>query len=122
MQDGQAVYFNVHKQYLDPDHVARHAADYDDEKKEWYWDKCDTLHKEQHTIMKSLADYGYSGLDNCTKVCHFLKRVQRTELEAMVSVVHAQPEKYNMDFDATVSCLCKKNNKEGLSNAICPYC
>ena len=40
-----------------PDHVARHATEaekrlqnslYDNEKKEWVWDNCVALHKEQH--------------------------------------------------------------------------
>ena len=48
MQDGQAVFFNIHKHFLGPDHVARHAADakgklqnslYDGERKMWDWDK-----------------------------------------------------------------------------------
>ena len=27
MQDGQAVFFSIHKQYLGPDHVAKQAAE-----------------------------------------------------------------------------------------------
>ena len=26
-QDGQAVYFNIHKRFFNPDHVAREAAE-----------------------------------------------------------------------------------------------
>ena len=68
-QDVPAVYLDIHKQYLGTDHVARQTAEadrklqlssYDSEKKEWDWDKFVTLHKENHAIIDSLTDYGYS--------------------------------------------------------------
>ena len=45
---------------------------YDGEQKGWDWDKYVALHKEQHAIIVSLTDYGYSGMDNGAKVCNFL--------------------------------------------------
>ena len=39
---------------------------YDGEKKGWDWNKYVALHKEQHTIMASLGDCGYSGIDDST--------------------------------------------------------
>ena len=77
MQNSQAVYFNIHNCFLSPDHVARQATEaerklqdshYGGERKSWDWDKYVALHKEQHAIMESLTDYGYSGMDNGTKV------------------------------------------------------
>ena len=53
--------------------------------------------------MENLVDYGYSGMDNGTKVRHFLQGIKSSELEAAVNVVHAKPEKYSIDFDATMS-------------------
>ena len=70
----------IHKQFLSPDHVARHAADaetklYDShchgERKTWDWDKYIALHKEQHAIMESLTDYGYSGMGNGKEAATF---------------------------------------------------
>ena len=78
------------------------------------------LHKEQHAIMESITDYGNSGMDNGTKVHHFLQGIKCTELEAAVNVVQTQPEKYGTDFDATISGL--NGHKEWCLNAICPYC
>ena len=72
------------------------------------------LHKAQHAIMESLTDYGYSGMDNSTKVCHFLQGIKSTELETAVDVVWAQPGKYGMDFDATVSYLGQMVMKKSL--------
>ena len=53
--------------------------------------------------MESLTDYGYSRMDNGSKVYHFLQGVKNTELEAAVNVVWAQPEKYGTDLDTTMS-------------------
>ena len=99
-KDSQAVYFDIHW-FLCCDHVARQATEterklqsshYDCEKDRWGWDKYVTLHKEQQTIMESLTDYGYSGMDIGTKACYFSQEIKSTELEAAVNVVWAQPE------------------------------
>ena len=80
--DSWAVYFHIHKHFLGIDHMVRQATDaegklqnshYDGQQKTWDWDKYVALHKEQHAIMVSLTDYGYSGIDNGTKVGHFLQ-------------------------------------------------
>ena len=108
------MFFDIHKQFLGPDHVARRAADaegklqnfhYNGERKIWDWEKYVALHKERHTIMESLTDYGYSEMDNGTKVHNFLQGIKSIELEAVVNVVCTQPEKYGTDFDAVVSYL-----------------
>ena len=44
-------------------------------------------------------------MDNGTKVHYFLQGIKSTELEAVVNVVCAQPKKYGMDFDTTMSYL-----------------
>ena len=83
-QDGQAVFFDIHKHFLGPYHVARQVTEaerklqsshYDGERKVWDWDKYVALHKEQHAIMESLTDYGFSGMENDTKVRHFLQGI-----------------------------------------------
>ena len=115
------MFFDIHKHFLGPDHVARQAIDaegklqnshYDGQRKAWDWDKYVVLHKEQHTIKESLTDYGYIGMDNGTKVCHFLQDIKSPELEAVVNVVCAQPEKYGTDFDAVLSYLCQMVTKK----------
>ena len=55
--------------------------------------------------MESLKDYGYSGIDHGTMVHHFLQGIKRTELEVVVDVAQAQPEKYGSDFGAMMSYL-----------------
>ena len=85
------------------------------EKKWWDWDKYVTLHKEQHAIIESITDYGYSGMDNGTKVCHFLQGIKSTELVAAVNVVWAQPEMYGMDLSTTMSFLGQMVTKKVLT-------
>ena len=89
-------------------------AHYDGERKTWDWYKYVALHKKQHTIMESLTDYGYSCIDNGTKVHHFLQGIKSSELEAAINVVCAQLEKYGTDFDAVVSYLSQMVTKKGL--------
>ena len=78
------------------------------------WDlyKYVALHKEQHTMMESLDDHGYSGIDGGTKVHHFLQEIISTELETAVNIVWAQPEKHVKDFDTMVSYLSQTVTKE----------
>ena len=65
MQDSQTAFFDIHKHFLGPDHVARKATDakwnlqnfiYDCEKKAWDWDKYAILYKEQHAIIEILTE------------------------------------------------------------------
>ena len=64
--------------------------------------------------MESFTDYGYSGMDNGTKVCHFLQGIKSPELETVVNVVCAQQGKYGTDFDTVVSYLGQMIMKKGL--------
>ena len=98
--DGQAVLFNIHEQFLGHDHMARQATEaerklqtshYDGDRKTWDWGKYVALPKKQHAIMEGLTDYGYKGMDNGTKVSHFLQGIKNTELELAVNVILAQP-------------------------------
>ena len=105
------------------DHVARQVAvaegklqnSHDNSKrKTWHWDKYVALHKEQHAIMESQTNYGYSGMNNGTKVCHFLQSIKSPQLDVVVNDVCAHSEKYGTDFDATMSYLGQMVAKKGL--------
>ena len=118
-QDGWAVLLDIHKHFLCTDRVTRQATDaeqklqishYNSEMKRWDWDKYVALHKELHVIMEN---YGYGEIG--TKVHHFLKGIKSTELEAVVNVVWAQPEKNGTDFDTPVSYLEQVVMKKGPS-------
>ena len=68
-------------------------------------DKNDPFHTQQHAIMKSSIDYGYSGMDNSTQVCHILQGIKSPELEAAINIVCLQSEKHGTDVDANSSYL-----------------
>ena len=117
------MFFHIHKRFLGPDNVVRQDTDaegklqnshYNCKRKTWEWDMYVALHKEQQAIMESITDYGYSGMDNGTKVRHVLQVIKCSELEAAVHVVRAHPEKYGMDFDTVVSYLGQMVTKKGL--------
>ena len=63
--------------------------------------------------MECLSDYCYSGINDGTKVHHFLHDIERTELDVVVNVIWAQPEKYGKNFDAMTSYLCQVVTKKG---------
>ena len=62
----------------------------------------------------SKKENGYSRMGNGSKVCHFLHGIKSPELEAVVNVVHAQPEKYGTDFDVVAFYLGQMVMKKGL--------
>ena len=64
--------------------------------------------------MESLTDHGCSVMDSCTKVHHYLQGIKSLELETAVNVVQAQPEKYGMDFDVTMSYMGHMVMRKGL--------
>ena len=120
IQVGQAEFFDIKKHFLQPwpcgkavNRSRRKATELP-----LWWSEKDMrfvfLHKEQHAIMKSLTDYGYSGMDNDTKVCQFLHVIKSPELKAAVNIVWIQQEMYWADFDATMSNLGQMVTKKRL--------
>ena len=73
---------------------------------------CCTTQGTAH-IIKIMIDHGYSGMDEGTKVHHFLQDIKSTELQAVLNDVWAQPEKYGKEFDATVCYLCQMFMRQG---------
>ena len=121
-KDSWAVFFDIHKWFLIPDNMDKQAAEsermlqsmhYNGKKKGWDNDKYVALWKEQNTMMESLANHGYSGTDDATKVYHFFQGMKRAELEAMVNVVNVQWQKYGKDFDAMMSYIGQMVMKKG---------
>ena len=70
--------------------------------------------QQMHTIIESLVDNGYSGMDEGTKVCHVLKGIKSTELEAVVNAVWVQPKNYGKEFDVAVSYLSQMVTKRAM--------
>ena len=93
-QDGQAV-SDIHRRLLGPDHVTRHAMEVERKLQNshyegWVWQKYVAFHKEQHTIVESLAGHGYSHIDNGTKVHYIFQGIRSTEIKTVVNVSWAK--------------------------------
>ena len=82
------------------------------EKKGCDQDKNVALHKEQHTIMESLANHGYQGINDGNNVFHFLQEIKTAELWAAVNIVQTQPKEYGKDFYLAVSYLGQMDTKK----------
>jgi hypothetical protein len=59
------------------------------------------IHTEQHSVLNGLKEYGYSGIDDSSKVRHLLKGIKTTDLDVCKAQVMASPTLRD-DFTATV--------------------
>jgi hypothetical protein len=71
------------------------------EKKRFTWETYVRIHTEQHSVINGLKDYGYAGIDDSSKVRHFLKGIKTTELDVCKMQVMASPYLRD-DFASTV--------------------
>jgi hypothetical protein len=74
---------------------------YNGEKKRFMWETYVRIHTEQHSVLNGLKEYGYSGIDDSSKVRHLLKGIKTTDLDVCKSQVMASPTLRD-DFPATV--------------------
>jgi hypothetical protein len=54
---------------------------YNGEKKQFTWEMYVWIHTEQHSVLSGLKDYGYTIIDDSSKVRHLLKWIKTTELD-----------------------------------------
>jgi hypothetical protein len=59
------------------------------------------IHTEQHSILNRVKDYGYSVIDDSSKVRHLIKGIKTTELDVCKTQVMASPSLRD-DFASTV--------------------
>ena len=48
------------------------------EGRHWDFERYATLHKEQHTILEGLKEYGYAGMDEGSKTRHLFGGIKTT--------------------------------------------
>jgi hypothetical protein len=65
------------------------SVSYTDERKKWTWEKYVQIHTEQHAVLNDLTDYGYSGIDNGTKVRKLMAGIKTDALENVKAAVLA---------------------------------
>jgi hypothetical protein len=60
------------------------------------------IHTDQHSVLNGLKEYGYSGIDDSSKVRHLLKGINTTELDMCKYQVMASTSMHD-EFPATVA-------------------
>jgi hypothetical protein len=64
---------------------------YNGEKKIFTWETYAQIHFEQHSVLNGLKDYGYTRIDDSSKVLHLLKGIKTIELDVCKTQVMAIP-------------------------------
>jgi hypothetical protein len=86
--------------YLGPNNADNMASDsdtklastsYNGEKKMFTWETYVRIHMEQHAVFNGLKEYGYSRIDDCSKVRHLMKGIKTTELDVCKDKIVASP-------------------------------
>ena len=65
------------------------------------WGIYATLHKEQHNIMESFNEYGYTGIDQRAKVRYFSEGIKTTRLDSVKTRIMSD-ESVRQYFDRCV--------------------
>jgi hypothetical protein len=74
---------------------------YNGEKKRYTFETYVWIDTEQHAILNGLKEYGYTGIDDCSKVHHLMKGIKTTELDVCKANIMASPT-LREDFAGTV--------------------
>jgi hypothetical protein len=68
------------------------SASYTGERKKWIWENYVKIHaQQQHVVLKGLTDYGYSGINNGTKVRNMMVGIKTDYLDTVEAAVLASP-------------------------------
>ena len=101
--NGRAAWLRLMAIYLGPQHTNNQAtiyenklmnATYDGESNRFGFDKYMEIHKTAHSHLASLIPYGYTGIDEGTKIRHFLQGIKTDKLKTVIEVVRGSPD-YN---------------------------
>ena len=91
-KDGRRGFKLLHDHDLGPNNVQHMASQarnklqnavYNGEKARWNFEKFIRVHYQQHNVLQGLVPYGYSGLDEPTKVQYLLDGVKTDKLETV---------------------------------------
>ena len=67
-------------------------ATYRGEGRHWDFETYATLHKEQHTILEGLKEYGYAGMDEGSRMRHLLALIKTTALDSVKTQILCNAE------------------------------
>ena len=100
-KNGRKLFRLLFDHYLGAEHVTHQAnkveariasLSYKGEQRNWSWDKYVDAHIEQHIIAKNLMPYGYSGIDERSKIRHLLAGISDPGLHPVTVNILAMRE------------------------------
>jgi hypothetical protein len=89
--DGRGAYLAVWDHYLGPnnvDHMANKAektlvtSRYHAKTRTFTFERLVLMHLKAHSVLESLVEHGYKGIDKRSKVCHLMESIKTTKLDA----------------------------------------
>ena len=98
--NGRAAWLALMQNYLGPQHMQLQAAiweaklhntTYSGESSRFTYDKYCDIHQLAHTRLQALEGQGYKGLDEGTKIRHFLNGIKTKTLDVPVETVRTNP-------------------------------
>jgi hypothetical protein len=104
------AYMLLFDHFLTPNNVGNMASAaetkltdtlYNWEKKRFTWETYVIIHTGQHSVLNGLKDCGYAGIDDSSKVRHFLKGINTTDSDVYKTQVMTIPKLCD-DFTATL--------------------
>ena len=99
-RNSRMAYRALKNHYLGPNntnHQANEAeaklkdSSYHGEKRHWNFERYVWMHQDQHTILQSLVQHGYAGIDEHSKVRHLLDGIKTNELDTAKGQIWASP-------------------------------
>jgi hypothetical protein len=103
-QNGRAAFWALHNHYLGASNVDNMSARaerklmdtvYNGEKRRWNFEKYVRLHVEQHAVLEDLVQYGYSGIDEGSKVRYLVRGVRTQTLDTVKASILASADLRN---------------------------
>ena len=110
-RNGRMAYRALKNHYLGPNNTNHQANEaktklkdstYHGEKRHWNFERYVRMHQDQHTILQSLIQHGYAGIDEQSKVRHLLDGIKTNELDTVKGQIWASPTLQN-SFDDCVT-------------------
>ena len=104
--DGRAAYFKLKSVFLGPQTANNQATiqesrlqntTYTGETARFGFNKLVEIHKTAHNRLEALVDHGYAGIDEGTKIRHFLNSIKTEKLKLVVELVRNNPDYTQFD-------------------------
>jgi hypothetical protein len=109
--NGRGAFLALWDHYLDPnnvDHMANKAekslatSRYHAKTRTFTFERLVLMHLKAHSILESLVEHGYNGIDERSKVCHLMEAIKTTKLDAAKAQIMANAD-LRTNFNACVT-------------------